>query len=140
MLTFELTDFKGTVSRYSVIFCASKKWRLLTQGSRTSDHDSAISRVNSFTAQDKWRKCHFLLSCMVAAIFPHTKWLKKKSPIIVTLPLNFSALCDGNCFFSYLWPQCGADILNISCILCWILELLDAGATSVYRRQVYWWQ
>ena len=81
--------FKGAVSRYSVIFCAfflrEEKWRLFTQVSRTSDHDSSVSGANSFTAQTESRKCRFPRvnsrfprPCLVAAIiFPHTKWLPK---------------------------------------------------------------
>ena len=54
--------FKGAVSRYSVIFCAflrGQKWRLLAQVSRTSDHDSSVSRANSFIVQAESRKCRF---------------------------------------------------------------------------------
>ena len=59
-------------------FCTSKKRQLLAQVPRTSDHDSSVSRANSFAAQDESSKCRFPLSCLVAAItFPHTKWLKK---------------------------------------------------------------
>ena len=59
-------------------FCASKQWRLLAQMSRTSDHDSSVSRANNFTAQAESSKYRFPRPCPVAAIiFPHTKWLPK---------------------------------------------------------------
>ena len=82
---YRSTLIKGAVSRYTVIFCAffvlfcaSKQWRLLAQMSRTSDHDSSVSRANNFTAQAESSKYHFPRPCLVAAIiFPHTKWLPK---------------------------------------------------------------
>ena len=40
-------------------FCVGKKWRLLTQVSRTSDHDSLVSRMNSFNVQAESCKCRF---------------------------------------------------------------------------------
>ena len=70
---------------YFALFCASKKWRLLAQVSRTSDHDSSVQpreelhrpkRVEqkSFSS----RKCRFPRPSLVAAIiFPHKKWLPK---------------------------------------------------------------
>ena len=57
-----LPGLKGAVLRYSVIFCAffaRGKWRLLTQASRTSDHDSWASHANNLTAEAESRKCRF---------------------------------------------------------------------------------
>ena len=44
---------------WAFCFWASEKWRLLTQVSQTSDHDSLGSRGNSFAAQAESRKMSF---------------------------------------------------------------------------------
>ena len=79
------------------LFCARNKWRLLTQVSRTSDHDhddSSVSCANSFTAQAESRKCRFpraiIVFCGLALwppLFFPTQNGCQKSPIIVTLPV-----------------------------------------------------
>ena len=70
---------KGQCHEIQWFLARAKKWPLLAQVLRTSDHDSLVSCANSFAGQDESSKCHFLRSCLVAAIiFPHTKWLKKK--------------------------------------------------------------
>ena len=76
---------RGSVTIFSDFlrfFCASKKWWLLAQVSRTSDYDSSVSRANNFIAQAESSKCLFSRAivvfhpCLLAAIiFPHTKWL-----------------------------------------------------------------
>ena len=55
---------------YFALFCASKKWRLLAQVSRTSDHDSSVSRAKSFTAQDESSKNRFLEKMWFSAAYP----------------------------------------------------------------------
>ena len=81
--------FKGAVSRYSVIFCASKKWLLLAQMSWTS------ARSASFTIPAEWRKCRFPRSFVVFSglalwppLFSNTKWLPKITNYRDTAALN----------------------------------------------------
>ena len=69
---------------YFALFCAGKKWRQLAQVSRTSDHDSSVSRANSFNVQAESRKCRFPRAIVVFFALPsgrhyfsHTKWLPK---------------------------------------------------------------
>ena len=82
-------DFKGAVSRYSVIFCAflreengdcSRKRR----GHQTCHHDSSAGSTNNFTAEAESRKCRFPRAIVISAAlrcgrhyFSHTKWLPK---------------------------------------------------------------
>ena len=75
------------MSRYSVIFCASKQWRLLAQMSRTSDHHSPLSPAYNFTAQAESSKHHFPRPCLVAAI-PRTKRLPKTTDYCDTAALT----------------------------------------------------
>ena len=45
--------------------------------SRTSDHDSLVSRENNFTAQAESSNYRFPRPCLVAAVLFHTKWPPK---------------------------------------------------------------
>ena len=61
---------KGECHEIQWFFCASKKWRLLAQVSRTSDHISLVSRANSFTAQLGRENVVFLQKMSFSAAFP----------------------------------------------------------------------
>ena len=66
-----LSLVKGAVISISSDFCpffARAKWRLLAQVSRTSDHDSLVSRENSFAAQDESSNRRFPWSCLATAV------------------------------------------------------------------------
>ena len=110
-------DLKGQchdIQWYFALFCASKKWRLLAQVSRTSDHDMLdqpreelhrLRRVEqkSFSS----RKCHFPRPSLVAAIiFPHTKWLPKITDYRDTAALKRQCH-DNNWWFlsAILWGE-----------------------------------
>ena len=52
---------KGEQTLSLHLFSAREKWRWIAQVSRTSaaDHDSSVSRANSFALQDESSKCRF---------------------------------------------------------------------------------
>ena len=50
-------------------FLREKKWRLLTEVSLTSGHDSSVCRANSFAAQDESSKCRFPRSALQTSLY-----------------------------------------------------------------------
>ena len=58
-LTHNLKGQCDDIQWFFWAFLREEKWRLLTQMSRTSDHDSSASRANNFTAQAESRNCRF---------------------------------------------------------------------------------
>ena len=69
--------------------------------SRTSHHDSLVSRANSFSAQAESRKCCFLEKLSFSAglpcgrhYFPHIKWLPKITDYRDTAALRLCVLCS----------------------------------------------
>ena len=100
---------------FILFFCVrGKKWRLLTQVSWTSHHDSSVSRTNSFTGQAESfssSNCRFPRPCLVAAIsFPHTKWLPKITDYRDTAALSLETKeAQGETFlYSFLFPVFGS--------------------------------
>ena len=57
-------------------FWREKKWRLIAQVSRTSDHDSSVCRANSFALQDESSKCRFPRSALQTS--PYDDCIKTK--------------------------------------------------------------